>query len=827
LLEGVRNGQSIGALLGYSFERGLHDAHGLAEVDKFIFPLRKAFPLVADSLEPTQTPPDVPIEAIEARNVLDGRKLLARIRSSGTATYPFGLPDLPAATGDEAAAINAQVNAIQDINDAVSDVALAESVHQAVQGNFDRAAATLDAYGSATFPPDPEVVQTPAPGIGLTHRVALHLKPGLPAPAGATPRATAEPAVDDWLEGVLPDLGEIGCTVVWTDPVGGAPHTRGVKLADLALRPLDVLELVKPDDVQAMAELDDRILRFVHTTVNPRGDATLEIRYQTAPAGVKLSIFEASALVRNLRTLTQQARPLRASDAILTNDATPADNAQVFADRARVAGPKGVLDTLSGEVDTFVTTLQGLVADPVTNRDAIVAGSDGFLDTAVGLLERSARFALPQSGFGFAYEWRRLALTGLFAAVRAHTEAWKARLDDFDEKILAYDALPAATPDIDRFNALQAAEALVVAVLDPLPAAPLTLRTALNGKRTALQTAHDAFANVLVTNYPTFVAALTGVEALLPVSAFDRDPFDTGPFRDGAVTFVEDLARTLTSLRDAIHDRAAQVATQLAAHDTATTAAAQVAALQSAAQALLGESFTLVPEFAVSATQGAQWASAAGAGGSLLQFLTTTEQIEHPVDEWLAGAARVRSMLHAWETSVVLTGAFGRTEPDLVPAQFPYEVNAPWLAMQFPPDYKLDSDRLLYTAHYSAPFDPTVHQCGLLLDEWTEVIPGTTKDTGITFNFARPDNEPPQSILLVTPATADGVWHWEDVVGALNETLDLAKKRALEPAMIDPTPYSRLLPATIMAVTLYGISITTALAVASNVMEVSEVRARA
>jgi hypothetical protein len=115
----------------------------------------------------------------------------------------------------------------------------------------------------------------------------------------------------------------------------------------------------------------------------------------------------------------------------------------------------------------------------------------------------------------------------------------------------------------------------------------------------------------------------------------------------------------------------------------------------------------------------------------------------------------------------------------------------------------------------------------LLLDEWTEVIPGTTKDTGITFNFDRPDNEPPQSILLVTPATADGVWHWEDVVGALNETLDLAKKRALEPAMIDPTPYSRLLPATIMAVTLYGISITTALAVASNVMEVSEVRARA
>ena len=59
--------------------------------------------------------------------------------------------------------------------------------------------------------------------------------------------------------------------------------------------------------------------------------------------------------------------------------------------------------------------------------------------------------------------------------------------------------------------------------------------------------------------------------------------------------------------------------------------------------------------------------------------------------------------------------------------------------MQFPPDYVLDSDRLLYTAHYTKPFDPSAHQCGLLLDEWTEVIPGTTHDTGITFNFDRPE----------------------------------------------------------------------------------------
>ena len=54
ILEGIRNGQTLPALLGYRFERGLHDEHTLAEVDKFIYPLRQAFPLVAKKLKNTK-----------------------------------------------------------------------------------------------------------------------------------------------------------------------------------------------------------------------------------------------------------------------------------------------------------------------------------------------------------------------------------------------------------------------------------------------------------------------------------------------------------------------------------------------------------------------------------------------------------------------------------------------------------------------------------------------------------------------------------------------------------------------------------------------------
>ncbi|MGH9495387.1 MAG: hypothetical protein ACRD3B_10345, partial [Candidatus Sulfotelmatobacter sp.] len=94
MLEGIRNGQSLGALLGYQFETGLHDDFSLVEIDQFIYPMRKAFPLVADAIAATKTAPDVPIEAIEASNVLDGVKLISQIRTSGNSTYPFGVGTL-------------------------------------------------------------------------------------------------------------------------------------------------------------------------------------------------------------------------------------------------------------------------------------------------------------------------------------------------------------------------------------------------------------------------------------------------------------------------------------------------------------------------------------------------------------------------------------------------------------------------------------------------------------------------------------------------------------------------------------------------------------
>jgi hypothetical protein len=821
LLEGIRNGQSLGALLGYRFERQLHDSHAIAEVDKFILPLRKEFPLAGDSLASTKTKPDVQIEAVEARNVLDGRKLALRIRErGGKASYKFGAEGLPGANPDEKTALDAAGDALLDLYDAVSDLALAEGVHQAVQGNFDRVASSLDAYTKGDFPPEPEVVQTPAPGIGLTQRVALHLEPGLAAPAGATPRAVAEPALDAWLAGVLPSPGGVGCTVRWVDPVGGEPDSREVTLADLALRPLDLLDLVKPDEEGAMAELDDRILRFVLATAIPRADAELVIHYREAPSG-KLSVFELSALVRSLAAVVQRARPLRATDAMLQGDAEPAHDAVLFADPARVSKPLGVLEELGDDLSDFLDPLRDLLKDPLANQAALVAGVDGFLDGAVALLERAARFGLPGCGWGFAYEWRRLALADLFAVLRKRIAAWDDRLADFDARIAAYDGQPPAT-EAERFAALQGAEALIVTVLDPLPQQAGELRNALTGKRDAFAAVREAFAAVTAANHASFHDALGAALALPPVDAFDPEPLVLHELETGAVAFAQRLAASVAGHGEEIIERGEAAAAKLAAHAAAADPAARVEALQGAARALFGDAFVLIPEFGLPSAQGTEWANALAesTSGALLEYLVDTAGVERPLDEWLCGAARVRPALHAWEAMLMLVGAFELPEPTLVPAQFPHRDGAPWLAMQFPsdPDHPLDGDRLLYTAHYAKPFNPVARQCGLLLDEWTETIPALDKDAGLGFHFDRPDNEPPQAILLVTPASSNGSWRWEDVTGALHETLDLAKKRALEPGDIDATAYSRLLPATIMAVTLYGISISTLLAVTNGVL---------
>ncbi|WP_405535212.1 hypothetical protein OG787_12235 [Streptomyces sp. NBC_00075] len=819
VLDGMRAGQSLGALLGYTLERGLHDRSGFAEVDVFIYALRRAFPLRADRLRSTATGPGEPIEAVEARNVVDGLALVEHIERTGATTYPFGLAPgrLPNAQPAQRKALEDEVDALRDLRDALGDLALAEAVHQASQGGTERAAATLRTFETGHQPPEPEVVRTPASGTTLTHRMGLHLDPAAAAPSGATPRALAVPALDAWLSATLPPLGSIGCRVGWDDPADGTPRALPVTLADLGLRPVDVLELLRGEE-QAMAELDDRVLRHVLRTAAPRPDAPLHIAYRECEPG-QIPVFEVAALTAHLRALVSAARPLRPSDVVLPGEAgTDLDSTAVL-DPAPLTGIETLLTQLSADIAAYLGVWEPLLEDPAAGRAALLAGTDTAVDDAVELLERAARLVVPGVGWGQALLSRQAQYAQTVARLRGRADQWSTRLTEADTRLAAYDLLPAGTPDAEQMAELAAIEALVVVTPAAPAPAPVTRRSDVGALRDGFAARRDALTAITGGAEPGLSALRTAVLAVLPFTAVDSEPFETESIEQAMIALVSDVVTIVGSLAAELARRTEAAQDAFAAHAAAADAPARVEALQTCAQALLGEETRLIPHFTMRPAAAAEWSRALAAVPDLLSHLTGALHADFPVEDWLHSAARVRTPLWRFEQAGLLAEALGAPVPEPVPVQLPHRPGDRWLAMEYPPEQDLGGEHLLYTAVYPVPFDPAGTLCGLLLDEWTEVLPSDETTAGLAFHYDRPSSEAPQALLLVTPASGGRTWTWDDLRQSVPDTMALAKRRAVEPVHLGAGPAARFLPAAVSAVTLRGISISLALAAGNGAFD--------
>jgi hypothetical protein len=223
LLDGVRQGQSLGALLGYRAERQLHElgAHTAVEVVRTLAPP----PVVTATGTPEGLPPRAVCDGL-ALSRLERANVLAAIRA------------------EDIGPVNAMLDALQDAVDAVADLLLAESVHQVVSGNPDRAAAALDTLNRGEgVSAEPAVVRTPRTGTSLTQRIliALGLTPSA-APGWRTDgaRAAAEPRIAAWAGTLLGDASAIRLTVSSPSaaPVSFALDDLGVGALDLIYEPL-------------------------------------------------------------------------------------------------------------------------------------------------------------------------------------------------------------------------------------------------------------------------------------------------------------------------------------------------------------------------------------------------------------------------------------------------------------------------------------------------------------------------------------------------------------------------------------------------------------
>ena len=319
LMQGVRSGQSIAALLGYQFERGLHEGHPGAELDQYILVLRDRFPLVSGRL--TDLSPGVSIDSIEARNVVDG---LALVEATGGA-YPYGIGGLPATGTAEAAAVAAEIDRAHDALDAVSDLLLAESVHQATQGNLDRTQSALQALTAPGTPPEPEIIRTPRSGRVLTFRALLALDVNATDgwSAALSPRARANRQLNHWLSQHLP----APAAVQWTVRNGNAaPAVQS--FAGLGLEPVDVVLMsgeTLGDQSSELARTLIRHFRWANAVPDDRATviapasapldpATTTLFDFTAASAGNVSLSRLQPVLARLRRLITQGRASDAAD---------------------------------------------------------------------------------------------------------------------------------------------------------------------------------------------------------------------------------------------------------------------------------------------------------------------------------------------------------------------------------------------------------------------------------------------------------------------------------------------------------------------------------
>jgi hypothetical protein len=915
-LEGIRNGQSLSALLGYHFERGLHDKYSLGqgEVDKFIYPLRKVFPLVANKLADTSDD-DASIESIEARNVIDGLKFIQHVQANAVKTYPYGIPaakGLPAATAAQAKAIDDELKAIMAINDSVSDLVIAEQVYQTVKGNMTRAAGNADAFSKGGYPPDVEVMNTPRTGTTLTHRVGLQLNAMAAAAVGAHPRTSAEPALSEWLVSIFPSPANVLCKVTYSSPV--TPETTiTVSQQDIGLDAMDLIYVLQTDTAQAMSEIDDRIVNHVRYSLALHPDTKVFIRYTDiidVADRSKISFFELSSLVGSLRKIIRGNRYLQPSHLALSsagetvmanfNDAllkqriqdritafqlalnnitalqagavsiaslTEAFNASVQphnSDATFLSNLGAQMETdikayvrdntaevLNKQLVVLETTL-GVIGNPANIASlktqygnaldsyiADLANIDGLVQNACTRFQEIALFKQQQTGTGFMHQVIQTVYKNVLDKTQVVIDRWIEKQTAFATVMAGYN--PAGDPG-EQFKLLQSAEQIIsVEITTSLAGSIADYKNNIDVKKNdfdALLLVLQSHASNTRTKVTDFIQ---DVEiSLATLSTFDAIKFDQKEERNDLSTekvllaqLKEDIVTAFSNILGEGNKAIADCNKAITDADALVNNTDKINALLKAGQLILGDEALLIPQFTLDTDTGNEFEKAYNAGTSedLLQFAKTTGKHLLPVEDWLGGVARVKAKVHEWEHISFLTPAFKAGKfLDLVPLQFPYATNDRWLALKFrdetndnstdpmnPPDtFKISGDKLLYSTHFATAFNKVNPQCGIIIDDWTEVIPNETETTGISFHYDQPNSEPPQTMLLVTAPQHLGHWQWKDLVDA---TLQLAKKRAVEPKKLEGSNYGQFLPSTMMAVSFHWITVATNLSMNNQIYQ--------
>lgn len=694
LLDGVRQGQSLASLLGYRFERALHENHPDLVLDRYILSFRRISS--AGVAVPDRGPDQAWIEEVgnlPAVSVTDGLALVRKHRQPDDSPdrIPWGAGDLlPAHTSDRVLydACVQELDSLEDSLDAVADLVLAESVHHVTQGNPVRAGATLEAvaHGEAP-PPQIDVAHTPRTGVGITHRLTVLFDATRPGSAWGpdSPRALAEPCLNAWVAHLLgPEAPNVACRVEFLDPQtgdpvldeNGEPVVVEPTLAEVGLAPIDLLCLPERDSTAQQAELEVRVVRHAFSMRRSEVDENSGVRLTFGkPAGspaTSLSFADMIEALRPIRRMVLGSRAITAEDLSLPETEVPA----------------------------------GADAEPVE------------LSTALRLSSRE---------------------TAAAEALCADTKHLQKLLE-----------APGEPPDAETLRTAL----LALARYGILGAAPVTPVGDTPGMRSELATQAASVAREAAER----VQRLEEAEA-----AYDQ--------------LTDDLARSTPARNPS----------------PAETRAHHLARLE----AVFGPDMPILPAFI--APNGAAVRSTLAASTDLQQG------DPHAAVMWLQRAARVREGTGRMHAAMLVAEALAGASLDFSVGQLPHVVGERWVGLPLtgprPP-----GGRVSFVVHAPAHLDATGPMAGILVDEWTEVVPSAEETTGLVFHYDQPSARAPHAILVAVAPDDKPIWDLETLEATVLETLELARLRTVDPVVLsEAVPF---LPALYLASGDHGQAVT-------------------
>jgi hypothetical protein len=218
---------------------------------------------------------------------------------------------------------------------------------------------------------------------------------------------------------------------------------------------------------------------------------------------------------------------------------------------------------------------------------------------------------------------------------------------------------------------------------------------------------------------------------------------------------------------------------------------------------VLGKGFRLVPQFKpanAAAMNETLAASETLLDGDPLAPLTWMQRMARV----RPGSARLNDVFTLAQCVTVDAATFLRV------AQLPARSGARWMALPLsangkPPEATL-SLVLSVPQGFGASLPAVVS--GLMIDEWVEVVPSRMEQTAIAFHFDAPASRPPQAVLLAVPPGDREAWDIEALETIVQETLELARLRMVEPANLDDE-VSHFLPALYFGLNLAGETVST------------------